>query len=63
MLATFFMTIAGSLVLAIMYPLRRSDAFEAAANGIATAEQLRDARHQGWRFQLDLLAIRASWDS
>jgi hypothetical protein len=60
-LATFFLTIAGSAVLAIMHRLRRSDAVLSAEAGIATAEQVQDARHQGWRFQLDLLAIWVPW--
>jgi hypothetical protein len=60
-LATFFVTIAGSLVLAVMHRLRRSDAVEAADAGIATAEQLHDARHQGWALQLDLLAMWLPW--
>jgi hypothetical protein len=61
MLSTFFLTIVGSVILAIMHRLRRSDAVLSAEAGIATAEQLHDARHQGWRFQLDLLAIWVPW--
>jgi hypothetical protein len=59
--ATLIMTIVGSLVLAVMHRLRRSDAVEAAEAGIATPEQLHDARHQGWALQLDLLAIWMPW--
>jgi len=60
-LVTFVATIAGSLALAIMHRLRRRDAVEAAEAGIATPEQLHDARNQGWALQLDLLAIWAPW--
>ena len=60
-LATFFATIAGSLVLAILHRLRRRDAVEAAQAGFASADQLIDARNQGWTFQIDLLAIWAPW--
>src|SRR5687768_14178919 len=59
--ASFLATIAGSLVLAVMHRLRRRDAVEAAEAGVATPEQLHDARNQGWALQLDLLAIWLPW--
>ena len=58
---TFIATIAGSLVLAIMHRLRRRDAVEADAAGMATPEQLHDARNQEWALLLDLSAIWAPW--
>ena len=60
-LGTFFVTIAGSLVLAILHRSRRRDAVEAEAAGIATADQLLDARNQGWAYLIDLVAIWMPW--
>ncbi|MEX2282446.1 MAG: hypothetical protein WEE89_08175 [Gemmatimonadota bacterium] len=60
-LVTYVLSIAGSLGLAIMHRIRRHDAIVASKTGGATPEQQRDARNQGWVFQLDLLALWVPW--
>lgn len=60
-LGTFMLTIAASFMLSILHRLRRRDAVEAEAAGIATPEQLLDARNQGWAYLLDLLAVWGPW--
>lgn len=60
-LITFMMSIAASLLLAVMHRLRRRDAVEAADAGVATADQLREAKDAGWAYQIDLLALWVPW--
>jgi hypothetical protein len=60
-LVTFFMTIVASLVLAVFHRLRRREAVEAGEAGLATPEQLLEARNAGWSFQIDLLALWVPW--
>jgi hypothetical protein len=60
-LLTFILSIVASLVLAVMHRLRRQDAIAASKTGSATPEQMRDARIQGWVFQIDLLALWVPW--